>query len=136
MLTTRFTELVGCSVPIQQAGMASHAKPGLAAAVANAGGLGMVSVYSKYGGPPANVAKMLENTREQTAGVFGANFIMRFVEPDLAHETVRAAGGIGSGRAMAAVLAAGADGVRVGTRFLAVQEAEAHPGLSAGAFCR
>jgi NAD(P)H-dependent flavin oxidoreductase YrpB (nitropropane dioxygenase family) len=28
---------------------------------------------------------------------------------------------------MAAVLAAGADGVRVGTRFLAVEEAEAHP---------
>lgn len=40
---------------------------------------------------------------------------------------VIAAGGIGSGRAMAAVLAAGADGVRVGTRFLAVEEAEAHP---------
>jgi NAD(P)H-dependent flavin oxidoreductase YrpB (nitropropane dioxygenase family) len=40
---------------------------------------------------------------------------------------VVAAGGIGSGRAMAAVLAAGADGVRVGTRFLAVEEAEAHP---------
>ena len=40
---------------------------------------------------------------------------------------VVAAGGIGSGRAMAAVMAAGADGVRVGTRFLAVEEAEAHP---------
>jgi NAD(P)H-dependent flavin oxidoreductase YrpB (nitropropane dioxygenase family) len=40
---------------------------------------------------------------------------------------VLAAGGIGSGRAMAAVLAAGADGVRIGTRFLAVEEAEAHP---------
>ena len=212
MLTTRFTELVGCSVPIQQAGMGSHAKPRMAAAVANAGGLGMVSVYGDYGGPPENVAKMLDNTREQTSGVFGANFIMKGVEPELAHETVRAAaehakvveffytdpdpalieivhskgalacwqvgsreeavaavdagcdfvvaqgieagghvrgtfgllalldqvlravdvpvvaaGGIGSGRAMAAVLAAGADGVRVGTRFLAVEEAEAHP---------
>jgi NAD(P)H-dependent flavin oxidoreductase YrpB (nitropropane dioxygenase family) len=40
---------------------------------------------------------------------------------------VLAAGGIGSGRAMAAALAAGADGVRVGTRFVAAQEAEAHP---------
>lgn len=212
MLTTRFTELVGCSVPIQQAGMGSHAKPRMAAAVANAGGLGMVSVYGDYGGPPENVAKMLDNTREQTSGVFGANFIMKWVEPELAHETVRAAaehakvveffytdpdpalieivhsegalacwqvgsqeeavaavdagcdfivaqgieagghvrgtfgllalldqvlravdvpvvaaGGIGSGRAMAAVLAAGADGVRVGTRFVAVEEAEAHP---------
>ena len=38
-----------------------------------------------------------------------------------------AAGGIGTGRAMAAALAAGADGVRVGTRFLAATEASAHP---------
>jgi NAD(P)H-dependent flavin oxidoreductase YrpB (nitropropane dioxygenase family) len=40
---------------------------------------------------------------------------------------VLAAGGIGTGRAMAAVLAAGADGVRVGTRFAASDEAGAHP---------
>jgi nitronate monooxygenase len=40
---------------------------------------------------------------------------------------VLAAGGIGSGRAMAAALAAGADGVRVGTRFVAAAEAEPHP---------
>jgi len=40
MLTTRFTELVGCSVPIQQAGMGRGiASPRLAAAVTNAGGL-------------------------------------------------------------------------------------------------
>jgi NAD(P)H-dependent flavin oxidoreductase YrpB (nitropropane dioxygenase family) len=35
--------------------------------------------------------------------------------------------GIGSGRATAAALAAGADGVRVGTRFVAAEEAGAHP---------
>jgi NAD(P)H-dependent flavin oxidoreductase YrpB (nitropropane dioxygenase family) len=40
---------------------------------------------------------------------------------------VLAAGGIGSSRALAAVLAAGADGVRIGTRFVAAEEAEAHP---------
>jgi len=40
---------------------------------------------------------------------------------------VLAAGGIGSGRALAAVLAAGADGARIGTRFVAAEEAEAHP---------
>jgi NAD(P)H-dependent flavin oxidoreductase YrpB (nitropropane dioxygenase family) len=61
MITTRFTELVGCTVPIQQAGM------------------------------------------------------------------VLAAGGIGTGRAMATALAAGADGVRVGTRFVAAAEAAVHP---------
>ncbi len=40
---------------------------------------------------------------------------------------VLAAGGIGTGRAMAAALAAGADGVRVGTRFVAAAEAAVHP---------
>ncbi|MDQ1397815.1 MAG: nitronate monooxygenase [Acidimicrobiaceae bacterium] len=40
---------------------------------------------------------------------------------------VIAAGGIGSGRAMAAALTAGADAVRVGTRFMAAAESAAHP---------
>jgi NAD(P)H-dependent flavin oxidoreductase YrpB (nitropropane dioxygenase family) len=40
---------------------------------------------------------------------------------------VVAAGGIGSARAMAAALAAGAAGVRVGTRFVATRESGAHP---------
>ena len=38
-----------------------------------------------------------------------------------------AAGGIGTGRAIAATLAAGADGVRIGTRFVAASESTAHP---------
>jgi nitronate monooxygenase len=38
-----------------------------------------------------------------------------------------AAGGIGTGRAMAAALVAGADAVRVGTRFVAATESPAHP---------
>ena len=40
---------------------------------------------------------------------------------------VVAAGGIASARGVAAALAAGADGVRVGTRFIAAEEADAHP---------
>jgi NAD(P)H-dependent flavin oxidoreductase YrpB (nitropropane dioxygenase family) len=40
---------------------------------------------------------------------------------------VVAAGGIASARSMAAALAAGASGVRVGTRFLATKESGAHP---------
>lgn len=40
---------------------------------------------------------------------------------------VLVAGGIGTGRAIAAALAAGADGVRMGTRFLAADEAGIHP---------
>jgi nitronate monooxygenase len=38
-----------------------------------------------------------------------------------------AAGGVGSAERVAAVLAAGADAVRVGTRFLATPECDAHP---------
>jgi nitronate monooxygenase len=38
-----------------------------------------------------------------------------------------AAGGIVNGRGLAAVLAAGADGVWIGTRFVATEESEAHP---------
>jgi NAD(P)H-dependent flavin oxidoreductase YrpB (nitropropane dioxygenase family) len=210
MLTTRFTELVGCSMPIQQAGMGTLAKPRLAAAVANAGGLGSVS---SYGIPPELVATLLDDATRATTGPVCANFINMarqdagkvregvavaaervpvvdffYSDPDQAivdiahrHEAlvswqvgsveearaaadagcdfiiaqgveagghvrgttgllplldavlravevpVLAAGGISSGRAMAAVLAAGADGVRVGTRFVAAEEAEAHP---------
>jgi nitronate monooxygenase len=40
---------------------------------------------------------------------------------------VIAAGGIATARGVAAALAAGADGVRVGTRFIAAQESDAHP---------
>ena len=40
---------------------------------------------------------------------------------------VVAAGGVGSGRGVAAALAAGAAGVRLGTRFLAAEEARTHP---------
>ncbi len=74
MLTARFTQLVGCSVPIQQAGLAL-----------------LNEVLEVVGAP------------------------------------VLAAGGIGTGRNMAAALAAGAEGVRVGTRFVAAEESGAHP---------
>ena len=187
--------------------MGTLAKPGLAAAVANAGGLGLVSVY---GVSAETVAALLDEATAATQGTLGANFIrtsfaeaaecvaiaaqrVRVVdffyfdpEPalvDIVHQhgalacwqvgsveearaaaeagcdfivaqgneagghvrgtigllplldavldgvniPVLAAGGIGSGRSMAAALAAGADGVRIGTRFVAAQEAEAHP---------
>ena len=209
MLTTRFTELVGCTVPIQQAPIGGCASPRLAAAVAEAGGLGMVSMT---GDPPDLITVQLDQARRMSAGAIGAHFFLLMVDPASAHECVAAAaerarvvdffyadpdptlvevahaggalaswqvgsveearaaadagcdfiiaqgieagghgrgrigllplldavlsavevpvlaaGGIGSGRAMAAVLAAGADGVRIGTRFVAAEEAEAHP---------
>jgi NAD(P)H-dependent flavin oxidoreductase YrpB (nitropropane dioxygenase family) len=209
MLKTRFTDLVGCTVPIQQAGLGSFANPRLAAAVTNAGGLGMVSLA----GLPADVVeRVLDELGTQVTGPVGVNFLTPFVDPEEDREAIAAAasrarvidffygdpdaalvevvhtngalacwqvgslaeakaaeaagcdfiiaqgmqagghvrgtlgtlallnqvldtvkvpvlaaGGIGSGRSLAAVLAAGADGARVGTRFIAAEEAEAHP---------
>lgn len=213
MLATRFTELVGCSLPIQQAGMGAASPPELAAAVSKAGGLGMIGTARPGGDDPELLASLLERTRTLTSRPFGVNFILiedeepfdpacfelaasaaRVVEfflwapPDpalfnLIHQRgalvacqigsreqavaaaesgcdliiaqgieagghvrgtigllallsdvldavdvpVLAAGGIGNGRALAAALAAGADGVRIGTRLLAAEEADIHP---------
>ena len=214
MLTTRFTQLVGCAVPIQQAGMGAAAPPELVAAVSEAGAFGMLGT-ARVGLNATTLARLLEQTRQRTTRPFGVNFIMRpgsvaaaspreFIEQaakvsrvveffytDPSAEFVRivhdlgalvswqvgsreealaaadvgcdlivaqgmeagghvrgtvgllsllsdvldavprvpvlAAGGIGTGRAMAAALAAGADGVRVGTRFVASEEAGVHP---------
>lgn len=211
MLTTRFTELIGCTVPIQQAPM-NIATPELAAAVAGAGGLGMLATWGAQGVPPERIAAVFEELPRNVPGAYGANFVLRFVDPAVREDCLRAAaerarvvecfysqpdpevvaivhdagalaawqvgsleeavaaqaagcdfivaqgneagghvrgtigllallgevldavdvpvvaaGGIGSPRIMAAALAAGAQGVRVGTRFIAAEEAEAHP---------
>src|SRR3989442_9829938 len=74
MLQTKFTELLGCTVPLQQAGMGKVASPALAAAVADARGLGMVSGIGAA--PPEYVAKILDGLRRSTSGAFGANFLV------------------------------------------------------------
>lgn len=205
MLRTAFTDLVGCQVPIQQAGMAGVATPELAAAVADAGALGMVNLTMV---PTDDVVIALDALVKCTTATVGMNFLMPFLDRDaveaaagrvrvveffygdpdatlvgLVHEggalaawqvgslaeaqaaldagcdfivaqgteagghlrgavsllplldavldavdvPVVAAGGIGTPRAMAAALAAGAAGVRVGTRFVATREANVHP---------
>jgi len=73
MLTTRFTELVGCTVPLQLAGMGELGSPRLAAAVSVAGGLGMIGLS---GWPTQAVIKRLDETRHFTSRPFGANFIV------------------------------------------------------------
>lgn len=78
MITTAFTELVGISVPIQLAAMPGVATPELVAAVADAGGLGML------GGPLLSAEDLegaLDGLSGMTRGAFGVNFLMPFLEP-------------------------------------------------------
>jgi nitronate monooxygenase len=205
MIDTPFTRLVGCTVPLQLAGMGRILSPELAAAVSDAGGLGQIT----FAGWPVEVAEQrLDRLRTLTSRPFGVNLLIPYLDmqvlelaatrarvvdffwgdpdPDLVARVqavgalaswqvgssaealagqeagcdfviaqgieagghirgtlgllpllsevldavsipVLAAGGIGSARSVAAALAAGAAGVRVGTRFIAATESNAHP---------
>lgn len=207
MLTTRFTDLIGCDLPLQQAGMGGVAVADLAIAVSEAGALGMLGLPMV---PAPMVADILDGVAKATPKPVGVNFLMPFLDRDavevaaararlveffyadpdpalvdLVHAggalagwqvgdadearraqqagcdlivaqgveagghvrgttgllplldsvldavgdttPVVAAGGIGTARALKAVLAAGADAGRVGTRFVAADEADVHP---------
>jgi nitronate monooxygenase len=202
---TAFTRLVGCTVPLQLAGMGPISSPELTAAVSEAGGLGVITLARA---PLEVVEQRLARIRELTSQSFGVNLLIPYLDleildlsvrtarvidffwgaPDPAlvrrvHEAgaiaswqvgsvdeaqaaeaagcdfiiaqgneagghirgtlallplltevldavsipVLAAGGIGNARSVAAVLAAGAAGVRIGTRFIAASESNAHP---------
>ena len=204
MLHTRFTELVGCTVPVQLAPMGGVNSAELVTAVTGAGAMAMTSAP---GQPAAMVAPMLDALTGDAAGPVGFNMLLTFLDREvvavaaarcglvdfyhgpvdaslvrIVHEggalagwqvgsleearaavdagcdllvvrgtegggrmygtsalwpllaevldavavPVLAAGGIASGRLLAAALAAGADGVRMGTRLLATQESAAH----------
>src|SRR5207237_1167078 len=98
--------------------MGDVSSPRLAAAVADAGALGMVGLTNA---PLSYGEKALDVRRK-----IGLRAVLGQVL-DSVRVPVVAAGGIGTGRAMAAVLAMGASAVRVGTRFAAAAESEAHP---------
>lgn len=75
-MRTRFTELLGCQLPIQLAGMGWVAGPELASAVAGAGGAGTVAPHLLP--PPA-----LEAVLDQLGpGVIGFNVLMPFLDVD------------------------------------------------------
>ncbi|MFE9004412.1 nitronate monooxygenase [Streptomyces sp. NPDC007875] len=67
---TRFTELVGCTVPVQQAGMGWVSGVDLAAAVSEAGGLGMVAF------PMATPEALTGLVRRRTTRPVGVDFIL------------------------------------------------------------
>src|SRR2546422_537644 len=120
MLETKFTKLIGCKVPIQQAGMAALANPELAAAVSKEEAQAAVD-----SGCDLVIAQGIE-AGGHIRGKIGLIALLDRVLSSI-DVPVIAAGGISSGRAMAAALAAGASAVRVGTRFAASEEAGPHP---------
>jgi nitronate monooxygenase len=77
----RFTDLVGTRWPLQQAGMSGTATPPLAAAVANAGGLGMIGIGRQ---PHAVVERYLDEVAALTDRPIGATCIAHFVQPGIA----------------------------------------------------
>src|ERR1051325_8895951 len=85
MLKTRFTELVGCTIPIQSAPIVEW--PQLALAVAQAGGLGLVRVGDWT---LDQIPSTFGDMRKQTSGIFGAN-ILNVTEPESVEEQVAAA---------------------------------------------
>lgn len=213
MKKTRLCELLGIEYPIIQAGMAWAAGAELAAAVSNAGGLGMITATAGATaelGQADNLRKQIRRTRSLTDKPFGVNIGMenpshkelvpvpveegieivstaggsptlhtRYLKQagakvihavfsvrharraeaegvdvvvatgyeaggvisqdeittfvlvpqvvDAVKIPVVAAGGIADARAFVAALALGAEGILMGTRFLATHECSAHP---------
>jgi nitronate monooxygenase len=78
MLRTRFTDLVGCSIPLQLAPMPGVCSPDLVVAVADAGGLAMIGLPMV---PPPLIGATLDGLARRTQGAFGLNFLMPFFEP-------------------------------------------------------
>jgi nitronate monooxygenase len=81
----RFTELVGIRLPLQQAGMSGTATATLAAAVSNAGGLGMIGISRQ---PLGTVEHYLDEVAARTTAPFGCTCIAHYVQPDV-EELVR-----------------------------------------------
>ena len=72
-MKTRITELLGIEYPIIQGGMAWVAEHKLAAAVSNAGGLGLIGAASA---PPEVVREEIKKCKELTNKPFGVNVML------------------------------------------------------------
>ena len=70
-LRTRFTELVGIEHPIVQGGMMWVGRAGLAAAVSNAGGLGIITALTQP--TPDELRREIDRCREMTDKPFAVN---------------------------------------------------------------
>lgn len=84
-MKTRITELLGIKYPIVQGGMAWVADYHLAAAVANAGGLGLIGAG---GAPAAFVVEQIQKCQELTDQPFGVNIMLLNPEADAIAQAV------------------------------------------------
>ena len=90
MLKTRFTELLGIEHPIVQGGMQWVGKAPLAAAVSNAGGLGILTALTQP--TPEDLRTEIRKTRELTDKPFGVNLtILPTINPVPYDEYVKVA---------------------------------------------
>ena len=82
---TAFTRLVGIDIPIVQAPIGSMARPPLAAAVSNAGALGMISLsWSETDEVQSIIAEM----RERSDHPFGVNLILEWPQEERLKQVV------------------------------------------------
>ena len=79
----RFTELVGCELPIQLAAMSRIVTPRMAAEVSNLGGLGMLAIGR---GKAAAARRQIEEVRALTTRPVGAGFLVLFLDRDALEE--------------------------------------------------
>ena len=75
MLSTPFTDLLGCRLPLQQAPMGGVTTPELVAAVAGAGAVGMVPAQML---PAEALAGLLTDLAGRADGVVGVTFLVPF----------------------------------------------------------
>jgi nitronate monooxygenase len=78
-LRTPFCDKFGVDVPILNVGFGESAAPELAAAVSNAGGLGVLG-FAGGGMPTEEIARRIEQTRSLTTRPFGGNVIIASFE--------------------------------------------------------
>lgn len=78
-MKTKITELLGIEYPVIQGGMAWVAEANLAAAVSNAGGLGLIAAAAA---PAEWVRAQIKRVREMTDKPFGVNIMLMSPEAD------------------------------------------------------
>ena len=80
MLRTRFSDLLGLTLPVMNAPMSDHSGGKLAAAVSQAGGLGTFGGSNGFG--PDWLRQQIQHIRATTDRPFGVGFITQLIEAD------------------------------------------------------